>query len=58
MLQRINGLYQLDAEVTATFIDFKKCQTVSNFFVEKLDESVKITLPEFYHSPQRLENLR
>ena len=58
MLQRIDGLYQLDAEVTANFVDFKKCQTVSNFLVEKLDESVRVGLPEFYQSPQRLENLR
>ena len=50
MLQRIDGLYQLDAEVTANFVDFKKCQTVSNFLVEKLDESVRVGLPEFYRA--------
>ncbi len=57
-LQRVDGLYQLEAEVTVIFSDFKKCQAVSNFLVEKMDESVKISLPEFYQSPQRLENLR
>ena len=54
----MDGQYQLDAEIIVTFVDFKKCQTVSNFLVEKLDVNVKINLPEFYHSPQRLENLR
>ena len=58
MLQRIGGQYQLDTEIIANFVDFKKCQTVSNFLVEKLDESVKIGVPEFYQSPQRVENLR
>ena len=58
MLQRIGGQYQLDTEIIVNFVDFKKCQTVSNFLVEKLDESVKIGVPEFYQSPQRVENLR
>ena len=58
VLQRQDGLYVMDTEVVVHFIDFNKCQSISNFLVEKLDESVKVTVPEFYHSPQRLENLR
>ena len=58
VLQKIDGFYHLDAEVTATLGDFQKCQSVSNFLVEKLDENVKVSSPEFFHSPQRLENLR
>ncbi len=58
LLRRVDGRYNFDAEVTAQFSDFSKCQSVCNFLVEKLDENVRVSLPEFYQSPQRLENLR
>ncbi len=57
-LERIDGLYHLDAEVSAHFVDFNNCQALSNFLVEKLDETVRVSPPEFYHGPQTLENLR
>nr|XP_002740018.1 PREDICTED: interleukin-1 receptor-associated kinase 1-binding protein 1-like [Saccoglossus kowalevskii] len=57
-IQRIDGLYDMNAEVTIQFVDFNKCQSVSNFLVEKLDNSVKVSQPQLYHSHQRLEMLR
>ena len=38
--------------------DVSKCQVVINFLVEKLDSSVIISTPEFFHSYQRLDILR
>ena len=58
VLRRVDGLYHMDVEVTATFIDFNKSQAVGNFLVEKLDETVRVSTPEFFHSPHQLENLR
>ena len=58
VLKRVDNVFHFDAEVTVTFIDFNKCQSITNFLVEKLDSSVTISQPEFYQSPQRLENFR
>jgi len=58
VLSRVGSFYQLDTEITIQFLDIMKCQDLCNFLVEKLDESVHISLPEFIHSPQRLETLR
>lgn len=58
VLKRVDGLCHLDAEVTAIFTDFHKCQSTCNLLVEKLDENVKVSNPEFFQSPHRLENLR
>ena len=48
----------MDCEVQAVFVDIGKCQTVSNLLVEKLDESVTVCLPQFYHASTTLQNLR
>ncbi|XP_013401032.1 interleukin-1 receptor-associated kinase 1-binding protein 1 [Lingula anatina] len=57
-LKREDSAYAMVSEVTVLFVDFDKCQTVSNFLVEKLDESVKVSSPEFFHSSGRIDMLR
>lgn len=57
-LQRMDGLYHMRADVTVEFTDFIRCQSLSNLLVEKLDESVKVSSPEFFHSRNKLDNLR
>lgn len=57
-IQRVDSIYSMEAEITVIFMDFTKCQSVCNFLVEKLDESVKLYPPHFYHSTQNLEAVR
>lgn len=57
-MRRSDSMYQMDVEVTALFIDLHKCQNVSNLLVEKLDPTVTVCLPEFFHSSVTLQNLR
>ncbi|XP_070567553.1 interleukin-1 receptor-associated kinase 1-binding protein 1-like [Ptychodera flava] len=57
-IQRIDGLYEMKAEVTVLFVDFNKCQATCNFLVEKLDNTVTVSQPQLFHSHQRLEMLR
>ena len=57
-MRRADSMYQMDVEVTALFIDLHKCQNVSNLLVEKLDPTVTVCLPEFFHSSVTLQNLR
>ena len=40
------------------FLDISKWQSVCNFLVEKLDDSVKVGPPEFIQSTTVLEQLR
>eukprot|EP00069_Balaena_mysticetus_P004332 bmy_17396T0 len=48
----------MEAEVCITFTEFGKMQNICNFLVEKLDSSVVISQPQFYHTPGSIENLR
>lgn len=57
-MRRVESMYEIDAEVVVIFLDFHKCQSASNLLVEKLDESVTVSLPEFYHAGTTLETLR
>ncbi|XP_022107220.1 interleukin-1 receptor-associated kinase 1-binding protein 1-like [Acanthaster planci] len=57
-IQRVEGVYSMEAEVTIVFVDFTKCQSVCNFLTEKLDESVRVYPPHFYHSAHNLEAVR
>ena len=58
VLEKVDGMFHYNVETTVTFADYNKCQSVCNFLVEKLDDNVKITPPNFQHGPQRLENTR
>lgn len=51
-------MYVMTTEVIVVFLDFNKCQTACNLLVEKLDESVSVGMPEFYHAGTTLETLR
>lgn len=57
-MKRADTMYEMDAEVVVVFLDFHKCQSASNMLVEKLDETVTVGLPEFYHAGTTLETLR
>lgn len=57
-MRRIDTMYEMDTEVVVLFLDFNKCQSASNLLVEKLDESVTVGLPEFFHAGTTLETLR
>ncbi|XP_015362083.1 interleukin-1 receptor-associated kinase 1-binding protein 1 isoform X4 [Marmota marmota marmota] len=51
-------LQQQGLQVCLTFTEFGKMQNICNFLVEKLDSSVVISPPQFYHTPGSVENLR
>ncbi|XP_071998182.1 interleukin-1 receptor-associated kinase 1-binding protein 1 [Engystomops pustulosus] len=57
-IERKANAYQMAAEVCVVFDDFEKMQNVCNILVEKLDSSVNISSPQFYHSPANMEKLR
>lgn len=52
------GNYEVVTEMRATISDFKIYETVYNILVEKLDKSVRIQAPEFFHTPSRIEALK
>ncbi|CAO2634158.1 Interleukin-1 receptor-associated kinase 1-binding protein 1 [Lemmus lemmus] len=52
------SLQQQGLQVCITFTEFGKMQNICNFLVEKLDSSVAISPPEFYHTSGSIENLR
>lgn len=56
--RRVDNAYHMEAEVCITFTEFGKMQNICNFLVEKLDSSVVISPPEFYHTPGSVESLR
>ncbi|XP_069462389.1 interleukin-1 receptor-associated kinase 1-binding protein 1 [Ambystoma mexicanum] len=56
--RRRDNTYNMEAEVCVTFDDFERMQTVCNLLVEKLDMSVSISSPNFYHTPESVESLR
>ncbi|XP_042302667.1 interleukin-1 receptor-associated kinase 1-binding protein 1 [Sceloporus undulatus] len=55
---RIDKAYKMEAEVCITFSDFGKMQDVCNLLVEKLDSSVIISPPHFYHTLETVDALR
>ena len=57
-MRRSDTMYIMDAEVVVVFLDFHKYQTACNLLVEKLDETVSVGVPEFYHASTTLETLR
>ncbi|KAJ8027116.1 Interleukin-1 receptor-associated kinase 1-binding protein 1 [Holothuria leucospilota] len=57
-LTRSDGLFHVVTEISVIFTDFTKCQNVCNFLVEKLDDSVHISQPHFFHGTQNLNTVR
>ena len=58
MLNRTDKLYQMEVEVVVEFSDFSKCEQVCNLLVEKLDDTVKVSVPVMFHTVGRLDTLR
>ncbi|XP_078504224.1 interleukin-1 receptor-associated kinase 1-binding protein 1 [Lissotriton helveticus] len=56
--RRRENAYNMEVEICVIFEDFDKMQTISNLLVEKLDISVTISSPHFYHTPESVEGLR
>ncbi|KAM6185162.1 interleukin-1 receptor-associated kinase 1-binding protein 1 [Rhynchocyon petersi] len=56
--RRKENAYHMEGEVRITFTEFGKMQNICNFLVEKLDSSVVISPPQFYHTPGCVEYLR
>ncbi|XP_071819193.1 interleukin-1 receptor-associated kinase 1-binding protein 1-like [Apostichopus japonicus] len=57
-LTRSDGLFHMVTEISVVFVDFTKCENVCNFLVEKLDDTVHISEPHFYHGTQSLDSVR
>ena len=57
-LERSGDQFQMLAEISVDFYDFKVCQNLCNFLVEKLDENVLISRPVFHHSHGKLDAAR
>ncbi|XP_073349615.1 interleukin-1 receptor-associated kinase 1-binding protein 1 homolog [Pagrus major] len=57
-LHREADQYRMDAEVVVTFSDFEKMEQVCRVLLEKLDKSVCVGTPQFYHSAECLSRLR
>ncbi|KAM8825818.1 interleukin-1 receptor-associated kinase 1-binding protein 1 homolog [Synchiropus picturatus] len=57
-LHREENFYQMDAEIAVTFSDFEKMEQINSVLLEKLDKSVSIGVPQFFHSAERLSQLR
>ncbi|XP_029966712.1 interleukin-1 receptor-associated kinase 1-binding protein 1 homolog [Salarias fasciatus] len=57
-LHRDADLYSMDVEVVVTFCDFDKMERVCSILLEKLDRSVSVGTPQFYHSPECLSEMR
>ncbi|XP_041352602.1 interleukin-1 receptor-associated kinase 1-binding protein 1-like [Gigantopelta aegis] len=57
-MTRVDCLYHMCVELRVQFADLHKCQTVSNLLVEKLDETVHVSVPEMFHANTSLESLR
>uniref|UniRef100_A0A8C6KJW4 Interleukin-1 receptor-associated kinase 1 binding protein 1 n=1 Tax=Nothobranchius furzeri TaxID=105023 RepID=A0A8C6KJW4_NOTFU len=51
-LQRNADTYCMDAEVVVVFSNFEKMEQIRSVLLEKLDKSVFVGTPLFYHSPE------
>ncbi|KAM9704656.1 interleukin-1 receptor-associated kinase 1-binding protein 1 homolog [Menidia menidia] len=57
-VHRDADMYRMDAEVAIVFSDFQKMEQICSILLEKLDKSVCVGTPQFYHSPGCLSQLR
>lgn len=53
-----DNMYRLDAEIVVEFQDIEVYQKTINFLIEKLEKSITVSKPNFYHSPGKLNELR
>ncbi|XP_034006636.1 interleukin-1 receptor-associated kinase 1-binding protein 1 homolog [Trematomus bernacchii] len=57
-LHREAEQYHMEAEVKVTFSDFDKMERVCSVLLEKLDKSVCVGTPHFFHSAESLSQMR
>ncbi|XP_061669003.1 interleukin-1 receptor-associated kinase 1-binding protein 1 homolog [Syngnathoides biaculeatus] len=57
-LHRDEEMYHMNVEVTVTFSDFEKMEQACSVLLEKLDRSVSVGQPRFFHSAECLNNVR
>ncbi|XP_077443179.1 interleukin-1 receptor-associated kinase 1-binding protein 1 homolog [Stigmatopora argus] len=57
-LHRDEELYHMNAEVTVTFSDFDKMEQACSVLLEKLDKTVLVGPPRFFHSTECLNHVR
>ncbi|XP_060908483.1 interleukin-1 receptor-associated kinase 1-binding protein 1 homolog [Labrus mixtus] len=57
-LHREADQYNMNAEVMVTFSDFENMEQVCSVLLEKLDKSVCVGTPQFYHSAECLSQMR
>ncbi|KAM4712594.1 interleukin-1 receptor-associated kinase 1-binding protein 1 homolog [Anableps anableps] len=57
-LHRDADSFSMDAEILVTFSDFEKMQQTCSVLLEKLDKSVHVGAPLFFHSAACLSQLR
>ncbi|XP_061126167.1 interleukin-1 receptor-associated kinase 1-binding protein 1 homolog [Syngnathus typhle] len=57
-LHRDEDVYHMNAEVTVTFSDFDKMEQACSILLEKLDRSVSVGQPRFFHSAECLNRVR
>ncbi|XP_041660707.1 interleukin-1 receptor-associated kinase 1-binding protein 1 homolog [Cheilinus undulatus] len=57
-LHREGEQYHMNAEVVVIFSDFEKMEQVCSILLEKMDRSVCVGTPQFYHSPECLSQMR
>ncbi|CAJ1077474.1 interleukin-1 receptor-associated kinase 1-binding protein 1 homolog [Xyrichtys novacula] len=57
-LHREADQFHMNAEVVVTFSDFEKMENVCSVLLEKLDKSVCVGTPQFYHSAECLSRTR
>ncbi|XP_069743534.1 interleukin-1 receptor-associated kinase 1-binding protein 1 homolog isoform X4 [Narcine bancroftii] len=56
--RRIENGYQMEAEICVIFSDFGKMEDFCNLLVEKLDSTVVVGSPQFFHTNKTMENIR
>jgi hypothetical protein len=50
--------FEMTSEVTVCTSDLSKYQAINNVLIEKLDKLVVVSLPDFSHKPDTLEQAR
>nr|XP_057921318.1 interleukin-1 receptor-associated kinase 1-binding protein 1 homolog isoform X2 [Doryrhamphus excisus] len=57
-LHRDEDVYHMTSEVTVTFSDFDEMEQVCIILLEKLDKTVSVGTPRFFHSAECLNRIR
>ena len=55
---RVDNMYMVVYEITGVLDDFKVYEQLHNQFIEKLDKTVALLEPKFYHTPLKLESIK